>query len=192
MAAAAPLDIDSENKAVLVVLNQADEFYREQQRLAKVLRKGFLDLAKARSSVGPSCRISALDCREDIQAQYAVDADAIDGVSMGSLDACDAWRTHHGGVAGGAGSGAEASLRRRGADDDEEGGSMMMTEDADKPKDTDTVLLFTALAPPALRKAKREFVAALAHAVKLANMIERIRVAEAKLAPAIAQERFAV
>ena len=81
------MDVDTENRAVIVVLNQADEFYREQQLLAKALRKGFLDLAKARTAVGPSCRISALDCREELQAQYAVDSDRVDKLDIKSLEA---------------------------------------------------------------------------------------------------------
>ncbi|KAJ8604832.1 hypothetical protein CTAYLR_001040 [Chrysophaeum taylorii] len=179
------MDIETENRAVLVMINQADQFYREQQRLAKTLRKGFLDLAKARSAVGPSCKISALDCREELQAQFLLSGDDIAEVSMTSLEACDAWRKRK------AGADLQVaqidSLRRRGNETTE--GAVAETPDETP---ADTVLLFTGLAPPTLRKAKREFVNALTHAIKLANAIQRIQAAEAKLRPVLREERFAV
>eukprot|EP00634_Sargassococcus_sp_CCMP2135_P012232 CAMPEP_0198647352 /NCGR_PEP_ID=MMETSP1467-20131203/2650_1 /TAXON_ID=1462469 /ORGANISM="unid. sp., Strain CCMP2135" /LENGTH=178 /DNA_ID=CAMNT_0044382975 /DNA_START=18 /DNA_END=554 /DNA_ORIENTATION=- len=167
--------VETENKAVLVVLSQADEFYREQQRLAKALRKGFLDLAKARSAAGPSTRISALDCREEIVAQFAVDGDThIDGVD--ALEASQPWRAHSSG--GPTLSCVQKTLRRRGSEAPD---AIEVAEEADAEGATDTVLLFTALAPPALRKAKKEFVAALSHVLKLANASQRIQLAEAHL-----------
>mmetsp|Transcript_3404 Transcript_3404/g.11170 ORF Transcript_3404/g.11170 Transcript_3404/m.11170 type:complete len:188 (-) Transcript_3404:791-1354(-) len=184
------LDIETENQAVLVVLNQADEFYREQQKLAKALRKGFLDLAKARSAVGPSGRISALDCREELQAQYAVDGDEIDGVEVKSLEASQPWRAHTDAAFGGARAGVGGTnLRRRGGDDDDNGADLVQDGDAQQDK-SDTVLLFAGLAPPALRKAKKEFVLALNHVLKIANASQRIQVAQAKLKPSLQQERF--
>ena len=45
-------DVDTENAAVLTVLREADAFYREQQRLGRTVRRGFLDLAKARQQHG--------------------------------------------------------------------------------------------------------------------------------------------
>ena len=175
------MDIETENRAVLVVLNQADEFYREQQKLAKALRKGFLDLAKARSAVGPSCRISALDCREELSAQYAVDGDRIDNLDVKALEASQPWRAHTATVAV---QQREKSLRRRGE-------TMETTIEAPAEENADTVLLFTGLAPPALRKAKKEFVNALTHVLKLANASHRIQIAQNRLEPSIAQERFA-
>ena len=35
-------DVDTENAAVLTVLREADAFYREQQRLGRTVRRGFL------------------------------------------------------------------------------------------------------------------------------------------------------
>lgn len=173
------MDVETENKAVLVVLNQADQFYREQQRLAKAMRKGFLDLAKAR---GVSTRISALDCREEIHAQFTLSGDDVASLNVNALEGADAWRKYAGGnthvIA------SSDSLRRRGETSD-----VMTAESNDDPaKDADTVLLFTALAPPALRKAKREFVNALVHVIKLANAIQRINVVHSKLE----NQRFAV
>ena len=43
-------------------------------------------------------------------------------------------------------------------------------------------LLFTALPPADLRKAKKEFSAAFTHIIKLANSVQRIRLAEQTLA----------
>ena len=57
-ASEAPSALDVENKAILVALNEADQYYQEQQRFGKTIRKGFLDLAKARQAVGPSNAIS--------------------------------------------------------------------------------------------------------------------------------------
>ena len=52
----------------------------------------------------------------------------------------------------------------------------MTTCEEDKPEaPKDTVLLFAGMPPPALRKAKKEFVAALQHALKLANAARRIQ-----------------
>ena len=48
--------------ALVLALSQADVYYQEQQRLARIIRRGFLDLAKARLSAGASSPISALDC----------------------------------------------------------------------------------------------------------------------------------
>jgi len=67
--------LEQENAAILCVLTEADEYYKEQQRLGKTIRKGFLDLAKARQAVGPSSSISALNVREELSAQFSVDAD---------------------------------------------------------------------------------------------------------------------
>lgn len=171
------MDVETENKAVLVVLNQADQFYREQQRLAKAMRKGFLDLAKARVAA----RISALDCREEIHAQYTLAGDDVASLNVNALEGADAWRKYAGVTHVVA---TSESLRRRGEERE-----VMTAETSDDPaKDADTVLLFTALAPPALRKAKREFVNALIHVIKLANAVQRINVVHAKLQ----DQRFAV
>ena len=177
--------IEAENRAVLVVLNQADQFYREQQRLAKLMRKGFLDLAKARSTVGGP--ISALDCREELQAQFTLASDDVGTVSIGNLEAADAWRKNVG--VGAANPEQQVSsadkLRRRGMETQE----LLSVSNEEQVEQTDTVLLFTALAPPTLRKAKREFVNALSSAVKLANSIQRMQVAQAKLAATVKEER---
>lgn len=182
--------IENENRAVLVVLNQADQFYREQQRLAKLMRKGFLDLAKARSTVGAP--ISALDCREELQAQFTLASDDVGSVSIGNLEAADAWRKNVGAVGAGPEQQQQAQsadkLRRRGMESQE----LLSVSNEEQIEQTDTVLLFTALAPPTLRKAKREFVNALSSALKLANSIQRMQVAQAKLAASSSEERFAI
>ena len=64
-------DVDAENAAVLTVLREADAFYREQQRLGRTVRRGFLDLAKARQQHGAGS-ISALNLRKDLEAQQSV------------------------------------------------------------------------------------------------------------------------
>ena len=55
-------DVDTENSAVLTVLREADAFYREQQRLGRTVRRGFLDLAKARQQHG-AVRGARWECR---------------------------------------------------------------------------------------------------------------------------------
>ena len=69
------------------------------------------------------------------------------------------------------------TLRRRGA----EAETTIEAPPEDPNENPDTVLLFTGLAPPALRKAKKEFVIALSHIVKLANASHKIQVAHNKL-----------
>ena len=56
---------------MLTVLREADAFYREQQRLGRTVRRGFLDLAKARQQHGAGS-ISALNLRKDLEAQQSV------------------------------------------------------------------------------------------------------------------------
>lgn len=57
--------------ALLLLLRCANGLYAEQQQGAKSLRRGFLDMAKARQSLGHGS-VSALDCREDLRAKITV------------------------------------------------------------------------------------------------------------------------
>ncbi|KAJ1445714.1 hypothetical protein M885DRAFT_549075 [Pelagophyceae sp. CCMP2097] len=169
-------EIEIENRALIVGLQQADAYYQEQQRLAKTIRKGFLDLAKARqSSASP---ISALNCREELCAQYLVENDEdYESLGIEAAGAADAWRAFNPrGI-----SLAQQSLRRRGGADDavEELHESGMRADSDGPDEVvDPVLLFAGFPSPALRKAKKEFVHALTHMIKLANAIQRMRAAQ--------------
>lgn len=182
----ARMDIETENRAVLVMINQADQFYREQQRLAKAMRKvrqrlpyctyervrGFAGLFGSRQS-SQQCWPVLLDLGSGlprraagairpqfVRTQFlALDdhrarRDDISSVSITSLEATDAWRKDIG-VSVDQPLVNTEKLRRRGA----ESQVMTMSTSNDEPNsETDTVLLFTALAPPTLRKAKREFL----------------------------------
>ena len=48
--------LETENKALLVVLNQADLYYREQQRLAKTIRKARMQRVLAANMLLQSLR----------------------------------------------------------------------------------------------------------------------------------------
>ena len=179
-ASEAPSALDVENKAILVALNEADQYYQEQQRFGKTIRKGFLDLAKARQAVGPSNAISALNVREELSTQFSVDEDdAFGGLDAFAIEAASAYRARKGGLGAGSRVPSSESLRRRGdvgATVERGDSGSMTTCEEDKPEaPKDTVLLFAGMPPPALRKAKKEFVAALQHALKLANAARRIQ-----------------
>ena len=64
-------DVDTENAAVLTVLREADAFYREQQRLGRTVRRGFLTPRRRGSSTGPGAS-PALNLRKDLEAQQSV------------------------------------------------------------------------------------------------------------------------
>ena len=74
MAAAGGSDgaVGESDKAVMTLLRLVNELYAENQRGAKSMRKGFLDMAKARQSMGRGA-LSALDCREKMVAQMTVE-----------------------------------------------------------------------------------------------------------------------
>ena len=168
--------LEQENAAILCVLTEADEYYKEQQRLGKTIRKGFLDLAKARQAVGPSSSISALNVREELSAQFSVDADdAFDACAVDQLAASAAFRARKGGLDESRRVPSSESLRRRGDAAAAATADATTCEEDAPPPPRDTVLLFAGMPPPALRKAKKEFVTALQHAIKLANAGRRIR-----------------
>jgi hypothetical protein len=131
----------------VLALSQADEYYQGQQRLAKMIRRGFLDLAKARQSVGPSSTISALDCREELVAQYMIEADPnFAGLDASQAGTADAWRPYEAKVA----MEKARSLRKRGSlDDDRNEEQLGLTrEDSDIDEaPVDTVLLFAGFPP---------------------------------------------
>ena len=62
--------------------------YEEQQLASKAMRKGFLDMAKARQSMGRGA-LSCLDVREDFKPQHMVEmnADAAGEAEVKSLRA---------------------------------------------------------------------------------------------------------
>ena len=64
--------IGESDKAVIALLQHVNELYGEHQQAAKLMRKGFLNMAKARQSMGRGA-LSALDCREKMAAQMTVE-----------------------------------------------------------------------------------------------------------------------
>mmetsp|Transcript_22841 Transcript_22841/g.29598 ORF Transcript_22841/g.29598 Transcript_22841/m.29598 type:complete len:192 (-) Transcript_22841:31-606(-) len=191
MSTVSKVDIETENRAVLVVLSQADEYYKEQQRLAKALRKGFLDLAKARMNT--QGRISALDCREEIWPEFTVDFEHLNS-NVDTYEASMPWRPHVSDVSASIISSSDNSglQRRSGGRPDDNFSNVILAEEVQfagtehdfNQKNNDTILLFTGLAPPALRKAKKEFVQALSYVIKIANATQKINAAKAKILPA--------
>ena len=63
---------EEEDAVLLAMLENCNDLYGQQQRIAKAMRKGFLNMAKARQSMGPGS-LSALDCRERFGAQISVE-----------------------------------------------------------------------------------------------------------------------
>lgn len=168
-------DVETENAAVLCVLREADAFYREQQRLGRTVRRGFLDLAKARQQHGAG--ISALNLRKDLEAQQSVvPVEDFEKCSIQDLSAASAFRLRKG--APGLSSVpavplTERRLRQRTAGDSPSD-SITGSEDERPPGEQDPMLLFAGMPPAALRKAKREFLNALTQAVRLANSARRL------------------
>jgi len=65
-------DLRMADDTVLGILRSCNELYGYQQLAATSMRKGFLNLAKARQSLGRGT-VSALDCREDMWASATVE-----------------------------------------------------------------------------------------------------------------------
>lgn len=168
-------DVETENAAVLCVLREADAFYREQQRLGRTVRRGFLDLAKARQQHGVG--ISALNLRKDLEAQQSVvPVEDFAKCSVQDLSAASAFRLRKGAPGLSAAPAvpvAERRLRQRTAGDSPSD-SITGSEDERPPGEQDPMLLFAGMPPAALRKAKREFLNALTQAVRLANSARRL------------------
>ena len=169
-------DVDAENAAVLTVLREADAFYREQQRLGRTVRRGFLDLAKARQQHGAGS-ISALNLRKDLEAQQSVvPVEDFDKCSIQDLSAATPFRLRRGPP----GEAREPSLpepserRLRQRNNGDSPSESVSSADEGTTGEQDTMLLFAGMPPPALRKAKREFVNALNQAVRLANSARRL------------------
>jgi hypothetical protein len=168
-------DVDAENAAVLTVLREADAFYREQQRLGRTVRRGFLDLAKARQQHGAGS-ISALNLRKDLEAQQSVvPVEDFDKCSIQDLSAATPFRLRRG-PPGEAREPAlpEPSERRLRQRNNGDSPSESVSSADEGTGEQDTMLLFAGMPPPALRKAKREFVNALNQAVRLANSARRL------------------
>ena len=169
-------DVDTENAAVLTVLREADAFYREQQRLGRTVRRGFLDLAKARQQHGAGS-ISALNLRKDLEAQQSVvPVEDFDKCSVQDLSAATPFRLRRGPP----GEAREPALpepserRLRQRNNGDSPSESVSSADEGTTGEQDTMLLFAGMPPPALRKAKREFVNALNQAVRLANSARRL------------------
>ena len=169
-------DVDAENAAVLTVLREADAFYREQQRLGRTVRRGFLDLAKARQQHGAGS-ISALNLRKDLEAQQSVvPVEDFEKCSIQDLSAATPFRLRRGPP----GEAREPSLpepserRLRQRNNGDSPSESVSRADEGTTGEQDTMLLFAGMPPPALRKAKREFVNALNQAVRLANSARRL------------------
>ena len=168
-------DVDTENAAVLTVLREADAFYREQQRLGRTVRRGFLDLAKARQQHGAGS-VSALNLRKDLEAQQSVvPVEDFEKCSIQDLSAATPFRLRRG-PPGEAREPAlpEPSERRLRQRNNGDSPSESVSSADEGSGEQDTMLLFAGMPPPALRKAKREFVNALNQAVRLANSARRL------------------
>ena len=171
----ATTDVETENAAVLTVLREADAFYREQQRLGRTVRRGFLDLAKARQQHGAGS-ISALNLRKDLEAQQSVvPVEDFEKCSVQDLSAATPFRLRRG-PPGEAREPAlpEPSERRLRQRNNGDSPSESVSSADEGTGEQDTMLLFAGMPPPALRKAKREFVNALNQAVRLANSARRL------------------
>ena len=131
---------------------------------------------------GPPSNERVRGVGEEIDPSVLLDADPnFDSLDVKSAGSASMWRPHASKLelAG------SASLRRRSAVEVDHGGAeergLVADSDADH-EPVDTVLLFVGFPPAALRKAKREFSAAMGQVIKLANAIQRIRLAEEALA----------
>jgi hypothetical protein len=190
--------LDSD-ETLLSLLRATSDLYTEQQHAAKNMRKGFLNLAKARQSLGRGT-VSALDCREEILPQFTVD----EASSAQELEGAEPLWHRHSKIKTKMPSGAKI-LRRRGGgtaevDDTASEGSLEScgeesgpTTTADPsqgphgnvtPQDRNPLLLFGGLAPPALRKSQSDFRSALEHYVTAAGLAHKIALAQSRLAAA--------
>jgi hypothetical protein len=168
--------------ALVAMLRQVNELYQEQQLAAKSMRHGFLNMAKARQSMGPNS-LSALDCREHMRAQFMLNKSAeVDYIeSVADLDTARLWEKRQPGA--GKGSLAPVLRRRAGADGSDEGAAQLGTDSESSEHDNsdgerDPILLFGSMIPPALRRAKNDFAVALEHYISAANLAHKISQAE--------------
>jgi len=195
--------LDSD-ETLFTLLRATSDLYTEQQHAAKNMRKGFLNLAKARQSLGRGT-VSALDCREEVLPQFTVD----EASSAQELEGAESLWHRHSKVKTKTSSGAKI-LRRRGGggtaevDDTASEGSLEScgeesgpTTTADPtqgpngtvtPQDRNPLILFGGLAPPALRKSQADFRSALEHYVTAAGLAHKIAVAQNRLATAAQQK----
>ena len=176
--------------ALMLCLQQANELYEREQNASKLMRKGFMGLAKARRSMGRHS-VSALDCRGELEAQLVVRVDSSSqppsANNKASSSAAVVWGRHEtvpatpargrSPVAAAEDGDALPSRRRNAAREPEpeappssmEGGG----EASDRPavkKPSDTLLLFgCALVSPHLRKAKQDFLASVDQLLAAAN-----------------------
>mmetsp|Transcript_9688 Transcript_9688/g.17380 ORF Transcript_9688/g.17380 Transcript_9688/m.17380 type:complete len:205 (-) Transcript_9688:73-687(-) len=169
--------LSGEDEVLVGLLEKVDAMYAEQQRLAKAMRKGFLNITKARRNLGPNS-LSALNCREEIEAQIRIDAHEDDAEML--------WQRHR--DSPGAAAPQNGAMRRRGAGglsgpaaEDEELEALSTTEQEKRASDKDTLMLFGGLVPPPMRKAKADFAAALDTAIAAANIAHRIALAEREI-----------
>ena len=172
---------EAEDAALLSCLQACHDLYSRQQQFAHSTRKGFMNVAKARQSMGRSS-VSVLDCREELVAQFRIAP-----CSSGGEDDPGAatWRRFD--------YASERSVRavptqvrRRGAtaSDGAPSADATLEEVADGPPahQKDPILLFGGLVPPPLRKAKQDFSAALEQAILAANAVREILAAERAIA----------
>mmetsp|Transcript_104506 Transcript_104506/g.301274 ORF Transcript_104506/g.301274 Transcript_104506/m.301274 type:complete len:218 (+) Transcript_104506:1187-1840(+) len=178
----AELQLTGEDEALVALLEKVDGLYAEQQRIAKSMRKGFLNITKARQSMGRNA-LSALNCRELVDAQVRVDATHEEDAGM-------LWERHR--ESPGAVAPQNGAVRRRGAG----GLSGPIDEDTasshtpDEPAADDavqgaaqknTLMLFGGLVPPPMRKAKADFALAVEHCIAAANIAQSIALAEREI-----------
>mmetsp|Transcript_6998 Transcript_6998/g.15994 ORF Transcript_6998/g.15994 Transcript_6998/m.15994 type:complete len:241 (-) Transcript_6998:340-1062(-) len=187
----AEVKLAAADEALLTVLRQAGELYEEQQLASKAMRKGFLDMAKARQSMGRGA-LSCLDVREDFKPQHMVEMNAdaageAEGMTPRAtpkqLEASALWHRHRKPAAKAAGK-AKAVRRRGGQSDDQtdegqgtDSDSLESTDASpttDANPESDPALLFGGLLPPALRRSKQDFAGAVGHYVAAANAAHRV------------------
>jgi hypothetical protein len=194
--------IDSD-ETLLSLLRATSDLYAEQQHAAKNMRKGFLNLAKARQSLGRGT-VSALDCREEMWPQFTLEAAPPPDEAQDLEGAEPLWHRHRQGAANT--TSATKALRRRGGggavegDDTASEGSLeslagedttaaatTVADPTDGPdgsvpaRDRNPLLLFGGLVPPALRKAQADFSAALEHYVAAAGLVHQMALAQSRL-----------
>jgi hypothetical protein len=178
--------IDARNTLVLELLQSVEELYSIQVELNDCLRQGFFGLTRARLSSagsGPSS-YSALDTRERLNASFRVrlsERSAEEVLSSlgvkapGGIGAMYVMRRALSAADEQSRGSQYEGLRQRGHGSDGNESVGLLSEPTDPPV-ADTLDLYGGLVPPQLRKAKRDFSAGLAFAIRAATINQKVMI----------------
>lgn len=160
--------------ALAALLTALEDLHNIQNEMHTCIKQGFLNMAKARRSMGRNS-VSVLDTREEYSAEVTISIAAecdSDGQLQESGSKFSRNRTEPvdspAGIRGG-------SLRQRGgvvAPVEIEESLLQPGQDA--PLRGDSLNLFATLVPPPLRKSKKNFTSVVDYAVEASNLAHRI------------------